>query len=152
MPEMYNQFAELAKKLEGHYKDVQDLEFTIEKGKLFMLQTRNAKRTAASAVKIAVDMVNEGVIDKRTAITRVEPAQLDQLLHPRIDPKAELKVLTTGLPASLGRSPVSLSYRRDGMRDLDTCRRHERCGGRDDLDGRRTGTIESAIHWLRASG
>ncbi len=102
MPEMYNQFAELAKKLEGHYKDVQDLEFTIEKGKLFMLQTRNAKRTAASAVKIAVDMVNEGVIDKRTAITRVEPAQLDQLLHPRIDPKAQLKVLTTGLPASPG--------------------------------------------------
>jgi pyruvate,orthophosphate dikinase len=102
MPEMYNQFAALARKLEGHYKDVQDLEFTIEKGKLYMLQTRNAKRTAASAVKIAVDMVNEGVIDKRTAITRVEPAQLDQLLHPRIDPKAELNVITTGLPASPG--------------------------------------------------
>jgi pyruvate, orthophosphate dikinase len=102
MPDMYNEFAGLAKRLEGHYKDVQDLEFTIEKGKLYMLQTRNAKRTAAAAVRIAVDMVNEGVIDKRTAITRVEPAQLDQLLHPRIDPKAELNVITTGLPASPG--------------------------------------------------
>ncbi|MBI1761353.1 MAG: pyruvate, phosphate dikinase [Acidobacteria bacterium] len=102
MPDMYNEFAALATKLEGHYKDVQDLEFTIEKGKLYMLQTRNAKRTAAAAVKIAVDMVNEGAIDKRTAITRVEPAQLDQLLHPRIDPAAKLNVITTGLPASPG--------------------------------------------------
>ncbi len=102
MPEMYNQFAALAQRLETHYKDVQDLEFTIEKGKLYMLQTRNAKRTAAAAVKIAVDHVKEGVIDKRTAITRVEPAQLDQLLHPRIDPKATLNVITTGLPASPG--------------------------------------------------
>jgi pyruvate,orthophosphate dikinase len=99
---MYNQFAALAKKLEGHYKDVQDLEFTIERGKLYMLQTRNAKRTAAAAVKIAVDMVSEGVIDKRTAITRVEPAQLDQLLHKRIDPKAQLNIITKGLPASPG--------------------------------------------------
>jgi pyruvate, orthophosphate dikinase len=102
MPEMYNQFAELAKKLEVHYKDVQDLEFTIEKGKLYMLQTRNAKRTGAAAVRIAVEMVEEGVIDKATAIQRVEPAQLDQLLHPMIDPKADLKVITTGLPASPG--------------------------------------------------
>ena len=102
MPDMYNEFAGLAKRLEAHYKDVQDLEFTIEKGKLYMLQTRNAKRTAAAAVKIAVDMVNEGVIDKKTAITRVEPAQLDQLLHPRIDPTAKLNVITTGLPASPG--------------------------------------------------
>jgi pyruvate,orthophosphate dikinase len=102
MPDMYNEFAALATKLEGHYKDVQDLEFTIEKGKLYMLQTRNAKRTAAAAVKIAVDMVGEGVIDKKTAITRVEPAQLDQLLHPRIDPTATLNVITTGLPASPG--------------------------------------------------
>ncbi len=102
MPEMYNQFAALAKKLETHYQDVQDLEFTIERGKLYMLQTRNAKRTAAAAVKIAVDHFNEGVIDKRTAITRVEPAQLDQLLHPRIDPKAQLNVITKGLPASPG--------------------------------------------------
>ena len=102
MPEMYNQFAELANRLEKHYRDVQDLEFTIEKGKLYMLQTRNAKRTGAAAVRIAVEMVEEGVIDKATAVQRVEPAQLDQLLHPMIDPKADLTVITTGLPASPG--------------------------------------------------
>jgi pyruvate,orthophosphate dikinase len=102
MPEMYRQFAGLAQKLETHYKDVQDLEFTIEKGKLYMLQTRNAKRTGAAAVRIAVEMVNEGVIDKKTAISRVEPAQLDQLLHPMIDPKAAVTVIGTGLPASPG--------------------------------------------------
>jgi pyruvate,orthophosphate dikinase len=102
MPEMYNQFADLANKLEKHYKDVQDLEFTIEKGVLYMLQTRNAKRTGAASVRIAVEMVEEGVIDKATAVQRVEPAQLDQLLHPMIDPKAELTVITTGLPASPG--------------------------------------------------
>ncbi|MFN0087753.1 MAG: pyruvate, phosphate dikinase [Blastocatellia bacterium] len=102
MPEMYNQFAELANRLEAHYKDVQDLEFTIEKGKLYMLQTRNAKRTGAAAVRVAVEMVEEGVIDKATAVQRVEPAQLDQLLHPMIDPKADLNVITTGLPASPG--------------------------------------------------
>ncbi|MGH9846213.1 MAG: pyruvate, phosphate dikinase, partial [Blastocatellia bacterium] len=102
MPEMYNQFADLANKLEKHYKDVQDLEFTIEKGKLYMLQTRNAKRTGAASVRVAVEMVEEGVIDKATAVQRVEPAQLDQLLHPMIDPKAQVQVITTGLPASPG--------------------------------------------------
>ena len=79
------------------------MEFTIERGKLYMLQTRNAKRTGAAAVRVAVEMVEEGVIDKATAVGRVEPAQLDQLLHPMIDPKAEVEVLTTGLPASPGR-------------------------------------------------
>ncbi|MDX2041796.1 MAG: pyruvate, phosphate dikinase [Acidobacteriota bacterium] len=102
MPEMYNQFVELANRLERHYKDVQDMEFTIERGKLYMLQTRNAKRTGAAAVRVAVEMVEEGVIDKATAIQRVEPAQLDQLLHPMIDPKASLTVIATGLPASPG--------------------------------------------------
>jgi len=102
MPEMYNQFAELARKLETHYKDVQDMEFTIERGKLYMLQTRNAKRTGAASVRIAVEMVEEGVIDKHTAVQRVEPAQLDQLLHPMIDPKADVEVIATGLPASPG--------------------------------------------------
>ncbi len=102
MPEMYNQFADLANKLEKHYKDVQDLEFTIEKGKLYMLQTRNAKRTGAASVRVAVEMVEEGVIDKATAVQRVEPSQLDQLLHPMIDPKAQVQVITTGLPASPG--------------------------------------------------
>ncbi|MCU0493449.1 MAG: pyruvate, phosphate dikinase [Chloroflexaceae bacterium] len=104
MPEVYGQFHSIAKQLEAHYKDVQDVEFTIERGKLWMLQTRNGKRTGAAAVKIAVDLVNEGVIDKATAVQRVEPAALDQLLHPMIDPAArkEAHALTTGLPASPG--------------------------------------------------
>jgi pyruvate,orthophosphate dikinase len=104
MPEVYQEFHDIAKKLEAHYKDVQDVEFTIERGKLWMLQTRSGKRTGAAAVKIAVDLVHEGVIDKATAVQRVEPAALDQLLHPMIDPKARAtaNVLTTGLPASPG--------------------------------------------------
>jgi len=104
MPEVYEQFAGIARQLEAHYKDVQDVEFTIERGKLWMLQTRSGKRTGAAAVKIAVDMVREGVIDKATAIQRVDPAALDQLLHPMIDPAARKKAqaLTTGLPASPG--------------------------------------------------
>jgi pyruvate, orthophosphate dikinase len=118
MPEMYRQFAELAQKLETHYKDVQDLEFTIEKGKLYMLQTRNAKRTGAAAVRIAVEMVNEGVIDKKTAISRVEPAQLDQLLHPMIDPKAEIKVIGTGLPASPGAATGKVVFDPDEAEEM----------------------------------
>jgi pyruvate,orthophosphate dikinase len=102
MPEVYREFHQVAERLEKHYKDVQDLEFTIERGKLYMLQTRNAKRTGAAAVRIAVEMVEEGLIDQATAVQRVEPAQLDQLLHPMIDPKAEVNVIATGLPASPG--------------------------------------------------
>jgi pyruvate, orthophosphate dikinase len=102
MPEIYEQFSRVAERLEKHYKDVQDLEFTIERGKLWMLQTRNAKRTGAAAVRIGVEMVEEGLIDKATAVQRVEPAQLDQLLHPMIDPKAPVEVLAVGLPASPG--------------------------------------------------
>ncbi|HEY8462001.1 MAG TPA: pyruvate, phosphate dikinase [Blastocatellia bacterium] len=102
MPEVYEQFQQVATRLENHYKDVQDLEFTIERGKLYMLQTRVAKRTGAAAVRIAVEMVGEGLIDKATAVQRVEPGQLDQLLHPMIDPKAPLNVIATGLPASPG--------------------------------------------------
>ncbi|MBK9314298.1 MAG: hypothetical protein IPM55_08645 [Acidobacteria bacterium] len=103
MPAIYDEFVQVADRLERHYKDVQDLEFTIERGKLYMLQTRNAKRTGASAVRVAVEMVEEGVIDKATAVQRVEPAQLDQLLHPMIDPKADVNVLAVGLPASPAR-------------------------------------------------
>ncbi|MCG8352606.1 MAG: pyruvate, phosphate dikinase [Chloroflexales bacterium] len=104
MSEVYDQFHTIAKQLEAHYKDVQDVEFTIERGKLWMLQTRTGKRTGAAAVKIAVDLVHEGVIDRATAVQRVEPAALDQLLHPMIDPDARDKanVLTKGLPASPG--------------------------------------------------
>ncbi|HET6246209.1 MAG TPA: pyruvate, phosphate dikinase [Tepidisphaeraceae bacterium] len=88
--------------LEARYKDVQDFEFTIEKGKLYMLQTRNGKRTTAAAVKIAVDMAREGLIDEKTAVLRVEPASLDQLLHPTFNPKAQRNVIAKGLPASPG--------------------------------------------------
>ncbi|NCC33656.1 MAG: pyruvate, phosphate dikinase, partial [Chloroflexia bacterium] len=104
MPEVYAQFATIAKQLEQHYQDVQDVEFTIERGRLWMLQTRAGKRTGAAAVKIAVDLVHEGVIDKATAVQRVDPHALDQLLHPMIDPEARktATVLTTGLPASPG--------------------------------------------------
>ena len=108
MPAVYEQFATIARQLEAHYKDVQDVEFTIEKGKLWMLQTRTGKRTGASAVKVAVDLVREGVIDERTAVLRVEPSALDQLLHPTINEEAKTKAradgayLTTGLPASPG--------------------------------------------------
>ena len=81
MPEVYDQFVEIATRLENYYKDMQDMEFTIEDGKLFMLQTRNGKRTAQAALQIACDLVDEGVIDEKTAVLRVEPKQLDTLLH-----------------------------------------------------------------------
>ena len=104
MPEIYKQFIDTVKTLEKHYKDMQDVEFTIEKGRLFFLQTRNGKRTAASAINVAVDLVEEGLITKEEAIMRVEPKQLDQLLHPKFEDKAlkEATVLTKGLPASPG--------------------------------------------------
>lgn len=102
LPHVFEQFVETCNLLEKHYKDMQDIEFTIERGKLYMLQTRTGKRTASAAIKIAVDMVNEGLIDKKTALKRVEPGQLDQLLHRRIDPEAKLDVIAKGLPASPG--------------------------------------------------
>lgn len=102
MPDIYQELEGIYKRLERHYTDMQDIEFTIQKGKLYLLQTRTGKRTAASAIKIAVDMVNEGLIDKKTAVLRVEPHQLDQLLHPMIDVKAKLDVIAKGLPASPG--------------------------------------------------
>ena len=104
MPEIYKQFIDTVKTLEHHYKDMQDVEFTIENGRLFFLQTRNGKRTAASAINVAVDLVEEGLITKEEAIMRIEPKQLDQLLHPKFEDKAlkEATVLTKGLPASPG--------------------------------------------------
>ena len=104
MPDVYNQFSEIAKKLENHYKDMQDMEFTIENGKLFMLQTRNGKRTAQAALKVAVDLVNEGMITPKEALLKVEPKQLDQLLHPMFDNDAlkNAKVIAKGLAASPG--------------------------------------------------
>ncbi len=102
MPSVYSQLMEIFEKLERHYRDMQDIEFTIEKGKLWLLQTRRGKRTALAAVRIAVDMTHEGIIDKKEAVMRVKPEELDQLLHPMIDPKASYTVLTKGLPASPG--------------------------------------------------
>ncbi|WP_018131813.1 pyruvate, phosphate dikinase [Effusibacillus pohliae] len=102
MPEIFQQFQEIAARLEAHYKDMQDIEFTVERGKLYMLQTRSGKRTAPAAVKIAVDLVAEGLISKEEALLRVDPDGLDQLLHRRIDPDAKLQVIAKGLPASPG--------------------------------------------------
>ncbi len=104
MPEVYQQLADIAKKLETYYKDMQDMEFTIEKGKLYMLQTRNGKRTAQAALKIAVDMVEEGLITKEEAMLKVDPKQLDTLLHPTFEPSAlkAAKPIAKGLPASPG--------------------------------------------------
>lgn len=102
MPKAYRELFTIYKKLERHYRDMLDIEFTVQEGKLYMLQTRVGKRTAAAALKIAIDMVKEKLIDKKTAILRIDPHQLDQLLHPTIDPKAKVTVIAKGLPASPG--------------------------------------------------
>jgi len=102
MPEVFDQLQKITTKLEKHYRDVQDFEFTVENGKLFMLQTRTGKRTTQAALKIAVDMVKEKLITKEEALMRIEPSSLDQLLHPRLDPKAKYEVIAKGLPASPG--------------------------------------------------
>ena len=102
MPEVYAELAAVFDRLENHYRDMQDIEFTVEQAKLWMLQTRSGKRTAKAALKIAVDMANEGLITREEAIARVDPAALDQLLHPTLDPSAKRDVLTKGLPASPG--------------------------------------------------
>ncbi|MGE5593668.1 MAG: pyruvate, phosphate dikinase [Betaproteobacteria bacterium] len=113
MPEVYKQLCGIFEKLERHYRDMQDVEFTIQEGKLFMLQTRSGKRTAAAAVKIAVDMVKEGLITKEEAIMRVEPSQLDTLLHKMIDPKAKVRVIATGVAASPGAAVGAVVFTAD---------------------------------------
>ena len=113
MPEVYNQLADVFDTLENHYRDMQDIEFTVEKTKLWMLQTRAGKRTAKAALKIAVDMANEGLITREEAILRVEPMALDQLLHPTLDPKAHRDVLTKGLPASPGAASGAVVFDAD---------------------------------------
>ena len=102
MPEMYKQLNEVREKLEKHYKDMQDIEFTIQDGKLYLLQQRSGKRTAKAAVKIAVDLYNEGIVDKDKALTLVDAKSINQLLHPQIDPKAPKETMIRGLPASPG--------------------------------------------------
>ncbi len=113
MPEVYHQLADVFDTLENHYRDMQDIEFTVEKTKLWMLQTRAGKRTAKAALKIAVDMANEGLITREEAILRVEPMALDQLLHPTLDPKATRDVLTKGLPASPGAASGAVVFDAD---------------------------------------
>ncbi|MDO9465255.1 MAG: pyruvate, phosphate dikinase [bacterium] len=119
MPDAYKTLEGIYNKLESHYKDMQDIEFTIQKGKLWMLQTRTGKRTAMAAIRIAVEMVAEGLIDKKAAISRVEPAQLDQLLHPMFDPKAEKKIIAKGLPASPGAATGKVVFHADDAEALE---------------------------------
>src|SRR5690606_21261148 len=102
MPEAFAQFLDIANRREAHYRDMPDLEFTIERGKLWMLQTRNGKRTAKAALRIAAEMAAEGLLTREEAVCRIDPAALDQLLHPTLDPKAERDVVGVGLPASPG--------------------------------------------------
>jgi pyruvate,orthophosphate dikinase len=102
LPEAYEELLSTMSRLEEHYRDMQDIEFTVEQGRLFLLQTRSAKRTAAAALKAAVTMSDEGLISREEAVARIDPGQLDQLLHPRLDPDAEYDVVAKGLNASPG--------------------------------------------------
>ena len=118
MPTVYQEFANLCQLLENHYRDVQDIEFTVERGKLYMLQTRNGKRTAAAAVKIAVNMAEEGLLTQAEALLRVNPVQLDQLLHRRIDPNVKLEPIAKGLPASPGAASGQITFDADDAEKL----------------------------------
>ncbi|MBN8938162.1 MAG: pyruvate, phosphate dikinase [Rhizobiales bacterium] len=113
LPEVYRQFIAVADTLERHYRDMQDLEFTVERGKLWMLQTRNGKRTGKASLRIAVELAAEGLISQDEAVSRVDPASLDQLLHPTIDPKAERRILASGLPASPGAAQGEIVFNSD---------------------------------------
>ncbi|MFA5006464.1 MAG: pyruvate, phosphate dikinase [Candidatus Izemoplasmatales bacterium] len=119
-PRLYDEFFAIAKKLENHYKDMQDMEFTIERGKLFMLQTRNGKRTAQAALKIAIDLVKEGMLDEKQALLKVEPSQLDSLLHPQFDPAAlkKAQVIATGLNASPGAATGRIAFTAERAAEL----------------------------------
>jgi pyruvate,orthophosphate dikinase len=118
LPDAYREFSELCTLLENHYRDVQDIEFTVERGKLYLLQTRNGKRTAAAAVKTAVNMAEEGVLTREEALLRVNPAQLDQLLHRTIDPDAFKEVIAKGLPASPGAASGQIVFYADDAESL----------------------------------
>jgi pyruvate, orthophosphate dikinase len=118
LPKAYEELTRIYNKLEKHYRDMQDLEFTVEQGKLWMLQTRNGKRTARAALRIAVELANEGLISKNEAVLRIEPLTLDQLLHPTIDPKAHRHVIATGLPASPGAATGEIVFSPDDAADL----------------------------------
>ena len=118
MPEAFRELTRIAGALERHYRDMQDLEFTVEQGKLWMLQTRSGKRTAKAALKVAVELAGERLITREEAVTRIDPAALDQLLHPTIDPNAERKVIATGLPASPGAASGEIVFSADEAETL----------------------------------
>ena len=113
LPAVFAEFMRATELLEKHYRDMQDMEFTVENGKLWMLQTRNGKRTAKASLRIAVEMANDGLITREEAVMRIDPASLDQLLHPTIDPKAERKIVVTGLPASPGAASGEIVFNSD---------------------------------------
>jgi len=143
LPEVYAELAGVFETLEQHYRDMQDIEFTVERGKLWMLQTRTGKRTAKAALKIAVDMAEEGLITREEAIARVDPAALDQLLHPTLDPKAARDVLTKGLPASPGAASGKVVF------DADTAEKRAAAG--DAVILVRTETSPEDIHGMHAA-
>ncbi|THD34719.1 MAG: pyruvate, phosphate dikinase [Sphingomonas sp.] len=143
LPEVYGELAGVFDTLETHYRDMQDIEFTVERGKLWMLQTRSGKRTAKAALKIAVDMAEEGLISREEAIARVDPAALDQLLHPTLDPQAARDVLTRGLPASPGAASGKVVF------DADTA--EKRAGAGDAVILVRTETSPEDIHGMHAA-
>ncbi|HEX8145515.1 MAG TPA: pyruvate, phosphate dikinase [Pyrinomonadaceae bacterium] len=118
LPQAYEQFVAITQQLERHHRDMQDIEFTIERGSLYLLQTRSGKRTGAASVRIAVDMVHEGLIDETTAVRRVTPDQLDQLLHPTVDPQAKTTVLATGIPASPGAAQGRVVFSPDDAEEM----------------------------------
>lgn len=143
MPEVYGELAKVFDLLETHYRDMQDIEFTVQQGKLWMLQTRSGKRTAKAALKIAVDMANEGLITQEEAVARVDPAALDQLLHPTLDPKAPRDVVTTGLPASPGAASGAVVF------DADTAEKRAALG--EDVILVRVETSPEDIHGMHAA-
>jgi pyruvate,orthophosphate dikinase len=143
MPEAFAELGAVFKRLETHYRDMQDIEFTVERGKLWMLQTRSGKRTAKAALKIAVDMVAEGLINEREAVLRIEPGALDQLLHPTLDPRATRDVLTKGLPASPGAASGAIVF------DADEA--EKRAGRGDDVILVRVETSPEDIHGMHAA-
>ena len=143
MPETYAELAKVFQILETHYRDMQDIEFTVQQGKLWMLQTRSGKRTAKAALKMAVDMAHEGLITEEEAVARVDPAALDQLLHPTLDPKAPRDVLTKGLPASPGAASGLIVF------DADTAERRNEMG--DAVILVRVETSPEDIHGMHAA-
>jgi pyruvate,orthophosphate dikinase len=143
MPETYKELTDVFDLLERHYRDMQDIEFTVERGKLWMLQTRSGKRTAKAALKIAVDMAHDSLITEEEAVLRVDPMALDQLLHPTLDPEAKRDVLTTGLPASPGAASGFIVF------DSDTAERRTEMG--DDVILVRTETSPEDIHGMHAA-